>query len=93
MVFEAEFAPILAEKRDEIGNHLQSLRGWTRLTFGRAASRQWLNRFWAEYGWRWYQVWRPRAYRWHLRVPLYALTELVYTFRFAAMLPRIVRTS
>ncbi len=93
VVFEAEFAPILAEKRDEIGNHLQSLRGWTRLTFGRVASRQWLNRFWTEYGWRWYQVWRPRAYRWHLRVPLYALTELVYTFRFAAMLSRIVRTS
>lgn len=94
VVFEAEFAPILADKREEIGNRLQDFRGWVKLTFGRAASRQWLNGFWKEYGWRqWYRVWQPSAYRWHLRVPLYALTELVYTCRFAAMLPRITRAS
>ncbi|MDO8559622.1 MAG: radical SAM protein [bacterium] len=92
IVLETEFAPLLAEKRDEMTGRLRGVRDWVRRTFGRIMTRQWLNNFWVSYARnRWRLLLDPRTYHWHLRMPPYALAEVVYTLRFAWLLKRLVK--
>ncbi len=92
VVFETELAPRIQEKRGEIQDQLLGFREWLRFTFGKAAARRRLNAFWIGYARnRWRLLFHPLAIRWHVRVPFVALTEIVYTIRFAAMLPRLVK--
>ncbi len=94
VVFETEYAPLIAEKREELTGRLRGLGDWLRRTFGRAVSRQWLNRFWLEYArHRWGLLFNPWAYRWHLYMVPHAVTEVVYTVRFAFLLGRLARAA
>jgi hypothetical protein len=93
VVYETEYAPILAARGEQLSGQLQSLRDWGRRTFGRATTRRWLNQFWKDYGrQRWELLLNPAKYPWHLRMIPYAMTEVVYSVRFAWVLLRLVRT-
>ncbi|MEK7584788.1 MAG: radical SAM protein [Patescibacteria group bacterium] len=90
-VFEAEFAPIIAEKRHELSGKIRGVGDWLRRTFGKAMSREWLNDFWVEYGReRWRLLWKPH---WHFRMLPYAFTEAVYTLRTVTRLSRLVKSA
>jgi radical SAM superfamily enzyme YgiQ (UPF0313 family) len=92
--FEAEAARPISSKGRESGERLRGVADWCRRTFGRSMSRRWLNRFWRDYGSRrWQLLVNPAAYRWHAKLIPHALTEAIYTLRFAARLPRLVRAS
>lgn len=66
-----------------------SAGNWFRRTFGKAASRKWLNDFWRRYaGKRWQLLWNPLP---HIKAIPCAVTECVYALRFAAWLPELVR--
>lgn len=94
VVFETEFAPMLEEKRAQISGRIHGMGDWARLTFGRAVTRQWVNQFWIDYARnRWHLLVNPLAYRWHLMMLPYIVTEVVYTLRFLKFLPRLVRTT
>jgi radical SAM superfamily enzyme YgiQ (UPF0313 family) len=94
VVYETEFAPYLAERSEEFTGRLHGVGDWARRTFGRVMTRRWLNRFWMDYGHqRWQLLLNPFKYGWHLTMIPYAMTEVVYSLRFAWMLLRLVRTS
>lgn len=51
-----------------------------------------LNGFWRDYGrQRWQLLLNPFKYVWHLKMIPYAITEVVYSVRFAAMMLRVTR--
>lgn len=92
VVYETEFAPYLTERSEELSGRLHGLGDWLRRTFGRVMTRRWLNRFWIDYGHqRWQLLLNPLKYRWHVSMIPYALTEVVYSVRFAWMFLRLVR--
>lgn len=92
VVYETEFAPYLAERGEEFSGHLRGARDWARRTFGRIMTRRWLNQFWKDYGrQRWQLLINPLKYGWHLRMIPYAVTEVVYSIRFAWMMLRASR--
>ncbi|MDD5110049.1 MAG: radical SAM protein [Patescibacteria group bacterium] len=80
-----------AERQAELAGQLRGIRDWFHRTFGRGMTRRWLNNFWLAYGRnRWRLLFDPRTYyRWHLKIPPYAIAELVYTIRFGLMLVRL----
>jgi len=91
VVFETEFAPMIAEKQSELSGRLHGIGDWFRRTFGRVMSRKWLNNFWVAYGRNRWRLLFPWAMSWHIRLLPYALTEVVYTVRFALLFLRIRR--
>ena len=94
VVYETEFAPYIAERSEEFTGRLHGMNDWARRTFGRVMTRRWLNRFWQEYGrQRWQLLLNPLKYGWHLTMIPYAITEVVYSVRFAWMILRLVRTN
>jgi hypothetical protein len=94
VVLEAELGPALERTRRDLGARIHGLGDWVRRTFGRTPSRRWLNGFWTDYARRrWHLLVNPVAYRWHLWALPHAIAEVVYTVRFAARLPRLVRTT
>jgi len=89
VVFEVECAPALAEHKQQLAERAQTVADWFRLTFGRHVSRRWLNNFWISYGRRrWQLLWNPLP---HLQMVPYAISEIVYTIRFASMVPALVK--
>lgn len=93
VVYETEYAPILAARGEQLSGQLHGLRDWVRRTFGRATTRRWLNQFWRDYGkQRWELLINPLKYSWHVRMIPYAATEVVYSIRFARTLLRLVKT-
>jgi len=57
-------------------------------------SRMWLNHFWTRYARnRWNLLVNPLKYHWHFRMVPHALAEVVYSVRFAAMLPRLIKVT
>jgi radical SAM superfamily enzyme YgiQ (UPF0313 family) len=93
VIYETEFAPYIAERSDELTGRLHGMGDWVRRTFGRVMTRRWLNRFWIDYGrHRWELLFNPLKYHWHLTMIPYAVTEVVYSLRFAWMLLRLVRS-
>ncbi len=92
VVFETEFAPVIAEKRDELTGRLRGVGDWVRRTFGHVMTRQWLNAFWIEYGHkRWHLLLNPWTYRWHVYMLPYAFSEVIYTLRFILKIRRLSR--
>lgn len=92
VVYETEYAPIIAAKGEQLTGRLHGLRDWAWRTFGGPMTRQWLNRFWKDYGrQRWNLLINPLKYYWHLTMIPYAMTEVVYSVRFAYMFLRLVR--
>lgn len=92
VVYETEFAPYLAERGEEFSGHVRGARDWARLTFGRVMTRRWLNQFWKDYGrQRWQLLVNPLKYGWHLKMIPYAVSEVVYSFRFARLMLRARR--
>lgn len=90
--FEAECGPSFSERRGELYHWLNGLGGWLRYTCSRRPSRKWLNAFWIQYGrHRWQLLWNPLVYRWHLLAVPHALAEVVYTIRFALLIPWVVK--
>jgi hypothetical protein len=84
VVFETRYAPMIADRREEWADRIHGARDWFHRTFGRAVTRRWLNRFWIDYArLRWRLLFDPTAIRWHLRMAPHALTEVIYTLRFA----------
>jgi hypothetical protein len=84
----------IAHQRDAVTERLHGGRDWLRRTFGRSVSRRWLHTFWREYAQnRWQLLFNPLAYRWHFKMVPYAVSEVVYTLRFAARLPWLVRST
>ena len=84
VVYETEYAPALAECGEELSGRLRGVRDWARRTFGRVMTRQWLNCFWKDYGrQRWQLLLNPLKYVWHVKMIPYAVTEVVYSVRFA----------
>jgi len=90
LVFEAEYGASGVEKAEEERSGLfRRIGGWFRRTFGKTASRKWLNDFWQRYaGKRWQLLWNPLP---HVKALPCAVTECVYALRFAAWLPALVR--
>lgn len=89
LVFETEYEASVAEKAEARPGLLRHVGGWFRRTFGKAASRKWLNDFWQRYaGKRWQLLWNPLP---HVKAIPCAVTECVYALRFAAWLPELVR--
>lgn len=94
VVFETEFAPMLAEKHGEFSDRIQGVGDWLRLTFGKAMTRRWLNNFWTRYAHnKWQLLLNPFAYHLHLMALPHAVSEVVLTVRFARMVPRLVRVT
>ncbi len=94
VVFEVEFAPMLAEKRGELSDRISGIGDWLRLTFGKAMTRRWLNSFWKRYaGNGWQLLLNPFAYHWHVLMVPHAVSEVVLTVRFAHLLPRLARVT
>lgn len=92
VVYETEFAPYIAERSEELSGQVRGVRDWARRTFGRVMTRQWLNRFWKDYGrQRWQLLLNPLKYVWHIKMIPYAITEVVYSVRFAWMMVRVTR--
>lgn len=91
LLFESEGGAAAVERRSERVSLLQWTRDWFGRTFGRSASRRWLNRFWIDYARkRWQLLWNPLP---HLRAMPIAFTEVIYTLRFAVHLSRLVLTT
>lgn len=87
LTFESDCAAA-AERQPERRSVWQRTREWFGRTFGPAASRRWLNRFWIDYARkRWQLLWNPLP---HLRAMPFAFTEVIYTLRFACRLSRLV---
>lgn len=90
--YEAECGPSFSERRGELYHWLNGIGGWLRYTCSRRPSRTWLNAFWIQYGrHRWQLLWNPLVYRWHLLAVPHALAEVVYTIRFAVLIPWVVK--
>ncbi len=91
VLLEAEAGAPRTRRGKDRGERVRGLVEWARRTFGSGMSRRWLNEFWREYGRkRWQLLVNPIAYRWHLWMVPHALSEAVYTLRFALRLPRLV---
>lgn len=91
VIFEVEFAPALVQKRLAMGDRIHTVRDWAWLTFGKAVSRRWLHAFWRDYASnRWHLFWR---FDWHVKMLPYAFSEVIYTLRHAAWIPKLMRTS
>ena len=89
VVFEVEYASALAKKRHELSGRIHGVHDWLRRTFGGVMTREWLNRFWVDYGRkRWRLLWKPH---WHLAMLPHAVTEVVYTLRYVCKLPRLIK--
>lgn len=94
VVFETECAPALVRARSVWDERTHGIGDWFRLTFGKRMNRQWLHSFWKEYASnRWHLLLNPLAYRWHVQMLPYIVSEVVYTIRFARMLLRLVGTT
>ncbi len=94
VIFETELSPAWATKKAQASDRAHSLNDWLRFTFGKRPSRRWLNAFWLEYGQaKWRLLWHPKAIVKHPLVPFVAFSEVVYTIRFAVMLPKLVRVN
>lgn len=96
VVFETEYAPIIAHKRavwdERAQERIHGVGDWFKLTFGKRINRQWLHYFWKNYASkRWHLLWNPLAYYWHVRMLPYIVSEVVYTVRFLFILPRLVK--
>ncbi len=92
--FEIECAPVIAENQERLSEHLRGVADWARRTFGKTMTRQWLNRFWLDYArQRWHLLFNPWTYRWHLYMIPHALTEVIYTLRFARRLKNMVKAT
>jgi hypothetical protein len=92
VVFEAEYAPVLARKRHELSGRIRGIHDWARRTFGGVMTREWLNHFWVDYGRkRWQLLFNPLKYHWHVFMLPHALTEVVYTFRVAFRIQTLIK--
>lgn len=88
---ETEFA--LSNKKSTLTGRLRSVGDWTHRTFGQATHRGWLNEFWVRYARNRWQLLNPlRGTWWHLNMLPYAVTEIVYSLRFAYRFRYIVRS-
>ena len=93
VIYETEFAPVIAARGEQLTGRVHGVRDWFSRTFGGAMTRQWLNNFWKDYGrQRWQLLLNPLKYRWHLSMIPYAISEVVYSARFAWMVVRLART-
>ncbi|MDK2972519.1 MAG: hypothetical protein PWP23_2274 [Candidatus Sumerlaeota bacterium] len=70
-----------------------SVRDWMRRTFTGPMCRAWLNEFWVRYGSHKWRLLSPISIRWHVRMLLYAFSEVVYTVRFIPFFLRGLRTT
>jgi hypothetical protein len=86
--FEVEYAPRLETERKRMQGRLNGVMDWFRRTFGKYATKQWLNEFWIAYGRNRWQLLNPLKWSWHIRMLPYATTEIVYTLRY---LPQFLR--
>lgn len=94
VVLESEYAFLVARKREEFKGKLGGFRDWARKSFGRVMTREWLNRFWITYaGKKWKLLVNPWTYRWHVYMLPFALTEVVYTLRFAVQFRRLIKAT
>lgn len=94
VVLESEYAFLVENKREEFKEKLGGFRDWIRKSFGRVMTREWLNRFWIAYaGKKWKLLVSPWTYRWHVYMLPYAMTEVVYTLRFAMQCRRLVKAT
>jgi hypothetical protein len=94
VVLESEYAFLVEKKREEFRGKLGGFRDWIRKSFGRVMTREWLNRFWIAYaGKKWKLLVSPWTYRWHVYMLPYAMTEVVYTLRFAMQCRRLVKAT
>jgi len=88
---ETEYS--FSQKKETLTGRLRGIRDWTRRTFGQAINRRWLNDFWLRYARHRWQLLNPwRSARWHICMLPYAVTEIVYTLRFACHFRHIWRT-
>ena len=89
--FNPETAEVFVHRRIEhLSQELKGLGDWLNRTFRLPPTRQWLNRFWINYGMhKWHLFWRADL---HLRMVPHALTEIVYTVRFGLMMLRNFKT-
>lgn len=90
VVFEAEFAPKIAGRREQLARPVRGFRDWWRRTFGREVTRAWLNNFWITYGRRKWQLLNPLKWTWHLKMIPHAITEVVYTVRYSAYFVKLL---
>lgn len=94
VMFEVDLSPLIAEKRHELSGTLHGVGDWLSRTFGRTATREWLNAFWVDYGRkRWHLLFNPLKYYWHLAMVPHAITEVVYAIRCGMKIPRLIRTT
>lgn len=82
----------LAAKKDAITGHLRSGGDWLYRTFGPGMSRRWLNDFWLRYARNRWRLLNPFVgIWWHIKMIPFAITEIVYTVRFALRLRQIIK--
>ena len=91
--FEVELGPHLAGHREYMADKLHGIRDWLHRTFGHTMRRQWLNSFWIEYARNRWHLLNPLKAYWHLLACPHALTEIVYSVRFALRLKKLFKVS
>lgn len=89
---ELETEYYLTEKKAFVTSRLRGVRDWLLRTFGHHMSRRWLNDFWLRYARNRWRLLNPVVGTWwHIKMLPFAITEIVYTIRFALMLKHIVK--
>ena len=89
---ELETECSLTEKKIAVTGQLRGIGDWFMRTFGEHMSRRWLNDFWLGYARNRWRLLHPLVgIRWHIKMLPYAITEIVYTIRFAWMLRQIIK--
>lgn len=89
---ELETECSLTEKKITVTGQLRGIGDWIKRTFGESMSRRWLNDFWLSYARNRWRLLHPFVgIWWHINMLPYAVTEIVYTIRFAWLLRRIIK--
>lgn len=89
---ELETERRLAKKKEVITDRLHGVGDWFSRTFGHSMSRRWLNTFWLRYARNRWRLLNPLIGPWwHIKMLPHAITEVVYTIRWAFTLRRIIK--
>lgn len=91
VVLETEWRFLSHNRQEWQEEQLRGLRDWIGKTFRRPMTRRWLNNFWVRYGRQRWRLLSPLAAHWHLAMIPHAISEIIYTLRFARVLIRGLR--